>query len=120
MGTYSYAYDANKNRTAEAITGPMSDYGYAAAYDAEDRLVEWERSDGQQDQSWLLTPAGDWDRFTEETTAQSRTHNDAHAQRRARTDGGRRAGASARRQGQPDGRPPTTWGGRSSGTGTTR
>ncbi len=71
----------NKNRTAETITGVMSDYGYdtgPAGYDAEDRLVNWERSDGQQDQDWLLTAVGDWDQFTQETTTQSRTHNAVH------------------------------------------
>ncbi len=81
VGTYSYAYDANKNRTSETITGVMSDYGYStgpAGYDAEHRLVNWERSDGLLDQDWLLTAVGDWDQFTEEATTQTRTHNDVH------------------------------------------
>ena len=37
VGTYSYSYDANGNRTAEAIGGAMGGYGYdtgPSGYDA--------------------------------------------------------------------------------------
>ena len=81
VGTYSYSYDANKNRTAEAIAGTMSGYGYdtgPAGYDAEDRLVNWDRADGQLDQSWDLSAVGDWDQFTENQATEARTHNAVH------------------------------------------
>ncbi len=81
VGTYSYSYDINKNRTAETINGVMSGYGYAtgpAGYDNEDRLVNWDRSDGQLDQDWTLSAVGDWDRYTENATVENRTHNAVH------------------------------------------
>ena len=50
VGNYSYAYDANKNKTAETITGTLSNYGFGAnnstVYDDENRLTAWKRSDG--------------------------------------------------------------------------
>ena len=61
--TYSYTWDVNKNKTAESITGVMSGYGFsvgANGYDAEDRLVNWDRSDANLDQAWDLSPVGDW------------------------------------------------------------
>ena len=81
VGTYSYGYDQNKNRTAEAIGGAMSGYGYdtgPSGYDAEDRLVNWDRADGGLDQSWDLSAAGDWDGFTENATTETRAHNAVH------------------------------------------
>ena len=81
VGDYSYAYDVNKNRLSESIAGPMSGYGYDVGpngYDAEDRLVNWDRADGSLDQAWDLSPAGDWDRFIENADAQDRTHNAVH------------------------------------------
>jgi len=85
VGDYSYTWDANKNKTSEAITGVMSPYGFnsaagqqPAAYDADDRLVAWNRNDGNLDQAWTLTPVGDWDLFTEEAVTQDRSHGPAH------------------------------------------
>ena len=81
VGDYSYTYDANKNRLSESITGVMSSYGYdvgASGYDDEDRLINWERDDGQLDQAWNLSAVGDWDSFTEEGVVQARTHNAVH------------------------------------------
>ena len=81
VGDYSYTYDANKNRLSESITGVMSGYGYDAGpsgYDDEDRLVNWERDDGNLDQAWNLSAVGDWDSFTEEGVVQNRTHNAVH------------------------------------------
>jgi len=79
--TYSYTWDVNKNKTAESITGVMSGYGFsvgANGYDAEDRLVNWDRSDANLDQAWDLSPVGDWDSFTENASVQNRTHGPTH------------------------------------------
>ena len=81
VGDYSYTYDANKNRLSESITGVMSPYGYdttPAGYDADDRLIAWQRDDGQLDQAWNLSAVGDWDQFTENASTQTRTHNAVH------------------------------------------
>ena len=82
VGTYSYTWDANKNKTAETITdNPITGYGFSTGstgYDEEDRLVAWNRDDTNKDQSWDLSLVGDWDSFTEEATTQYRTHGAAH------------------------------------------
>lgn len=81
IGTYSYGWDANKNKTSETITGTMSGYGATvgtSGYDDEDRLVNWERDDTNLDQSWNLSLVGDWDSYTENTAVQNRTHGDTH------------------------------------------
>ncbi|WP_164104129.1 RHS repeat-associated core domain-containing protein [Candidatus Laterigemmans baculatus] len=81
IGTYSYGWDANKNKTSESISGTLAGYGFtvgASGYDTEDRLVNWERSDSALDQSWNLSLVGDWNSITENTVAQARTHGDAH------------------------------------------
>ena len=44
----------------------------------EDRLVNWERDDGQLDQAWNLSAVGDWDSYTENAAVQTRTHNAVH------------------------------------------
>ncbi|TWT74868.1 hypothetical protein [Allorhodopirellula solitaria] len=56
----------------------MSDYGFTASYDAEDRLTGWDRADANLDQSWNLTPVGDWQKFTKNSVVQNRTHGPAH------------------------------------------
>ena len=46
IGTYSYAWDANKNKTAETITGVMSRFSFstgASGCDDEDRLTSYTR-----------------------------------------------------------------------------
>jgi RHS repeat-associated protein len=81
VGVYGYSYDANKNLTAETITGPMSPWGFSTGtggYDLENRLTNWSRTDGNKTQAWTLSLAGDWDSFTENGTAQSRVHGGAH------------------------------------------
>ena len=81
VGTYAYSYDANRNRTDETISGAMSDFGYAVGpggYDDEDRLVNWDRDDGNLDQSWNLSAVGDWDAYTENASTETRTHNAVH------------------------------------------
>ncbi|TWT80304.1 tRNA3(Ser)-specific nuclease WapA precursor [Planctomycetes bacterium CA13] len=73
--------DANKNKTSETITGTMSGYGFnvgTSGYDDEDRLVNWNRSDSNLDQSWNLSLVGDWNNFTENASVQSRTHGPTH------------------------------------------
>jgi len=81
IGDLGYTWDANKNKTAESITGVMSGYGFAVGpngYDAKDRLINWSRSDSQLNQQWALSPVGDWNTFTETASSQSRTHGLAH------------------------------------------
>ncbi|XZE56132.1 RHS repeat domain-containing protein [Planctomycetaceae bacterium SH139] len=73
----SYGWDHNKNKTSESITGTMSGFGFtvgSSGYDTEDRLVNWERSDTNLDQSWNLSLVGDWDSITENSSTQNRTH----------------------------------------------
>ena len=51
---FGYTYDANKNKTSEAISGTMANYGFSpsggtgAAYDNEDRLTTGTGRTGQQ------------------------------------------------------------------------
>ena len=83
VGIYDYLYDANKNKTAETITGGgvMNNFGFdtgATGYDAENRLVNWNRTDGNQDQSWDLSLVGDWDQFSNEGDSTTYEHNAAH------------------------------------------
>ncbi|WP_235909042.1 RHS repeat-associated core domain-containing protein [Roseiconus nitratireducens] len=78
IGNLSYTWDDNHNKTSETITGTMSGYGFTATYDAEDRLTGWDRADAALDQSWNLTPVGDWQSFTENSVVQNRTHGPAH------------------------------------------
>jgi len=78
---YSYSYDANKNKTGETITGVLQPYGFstgAAGYDNANRLVAWDRTDGNKNQSWTLTGTGDWSQFVDTGTTQTRTHNNVH------------------------------------------
>lgn len=85
VGTYTYAYDANNNKTAETITGAgaFNNFGFTVptnptqGYDAEDRLVAWDRDDGVN-HSWNLSLVGDWDSYDDGTGPVSRTHNDVH------------------------------------------
>ncbi len=82
--TLDYSYDANKNKTAEVIdggTGTMSQWGFSVPgtdYDDDDRLVNWNRDDGNQDQSWNLSLVGDWNTFSEEAVTETRAHNGVH------------------------------------------
>ena len=84
LGSYSYTWDVNKNKTAETITGPLVSYSFTTApgatsndgYDAEDRLINYNR--GTLSQAWNLSPEGDWNTFTENGTVQTRTHGPAH------------------------------------------
>jgi len=79
IGTYSYTWDANKNKTSETITGALAAYSFttgANGYDAEDRLTSYTR--GSLNQQWGLSLEGDWNTFAENGVVQNRTHGPAH------------------------------------------
>ena len=78
IGNLGYTWDANLNKTSETIGGVMSGYGFTAGYDDEDRLTSWDRSDTTLDQVWNLSPVGDWNSITQNTTVQNRTHGPVH------------------------------------------
>ena len=81
IGDLTYTWDANKNKTGEAISGTMSGYGFASSgttYDFEDRLTAHARTSSTFSQSWSLTSVGDWSSVTTNGTAQSRTHGPTH------------------------------------------
>jgi RHS repeat-associated protein len=81
IGNLTYGWDANKNKTSEGISGPMSGYGFnvgGSGYDSEDRLVNWQRSDNNLTQAWNLSLVGDWNSITENSQTQSRTHGPTH------------------------------------------
>ncbi|MEO1527314.1 MAG: RHS repeat-associated core domain-containing protein [Planctomycetota bacterium] len=81
IGNLSYGWDANKNKTRETITGTMSGYGFdvgTMGHNDDDQLVNWERDDTNLDQSWGLTPVGDWNSFIENGAVTTRSHNPAH------------------------------------------
>lgn len=81
LTSFSYTYDTNKNKTVESITSVLQPYGFstgASGYDNDDRLAAWARSDGNDNESWTLTNAGDWSQFVNASGAQTRTHNSVH------------------------------------------
>ena len=85
LGNLAYTWDVNKNKTAETITGVMSNYGFTAAgttYDFEDRLTGFRRAAASGpallSQSWSLSTVGDWNSVTTNGTAQTRTHGPTH------------------------------------------
>ena len=78
IGDLAYTWDVNHNKVSETIDGVMSGYGFTATYDAEDRLITYDRSNGNLDQVWDLTAVGDMSNVTTNTTVQARTHGPAH------------------------------------------
>jgi RHS repeat-associated protein len=81
LGSYTYTWDANKNKTGETITGQLANYGFStgtSGYDFEDRATTWNRTDGAKNQSWTLSLVGDWNSFTDADTTQTRTHGPTH------------------------------------------
>ena len=77
--SFSYTYDANKNKLTEGISSPMANYGFSSTtYDQADRLTAWNRTDGNLDQAWNLSLVGDWDTFTENLAQELRTHTTVH------------------------------------------
>ena len=77
--SFSYTYDANKNKLTEGISAPMANYGFnSTTYDQADRLTVWNRTDGNLDQAWNLSLVGDWATFTENQVEELRTHTSVH------------------------------------------
>ena len=80
IGNLAYGWDVNKNKTSEAVSGTMSNYGFTiptSGYDNEDRLVTYNRTAGLS-QSWILSTVGDWNSVTTNGTSQTRTHGPTH------------------------------------------
>lgn len=85
IGTYSYTWDANKNKTKETISGQISGYSFDTTlgndpdgYDDEDRLTYFKRSNQANPQTWTLTDVGNWSSWSNFGTSQSRTHGNSH------------------------------------------
>jgi len=84
VGDYTYAWDANKNKTGETITGILDDFSFTTidgsddGYDDEDRVTRFKRSGTTNPQTWDLSLVGDWDSWSNFGTAQDRTHGPAH------------------------------------------
>ena len=77
VGTYTYAWDANKNKTSETITGTMAAYTSSMAFDDQNRLTAWNRTNSDA-QAWTLSPVNDWQSFTNNGAAVARTHGPTH------------------------------------------
>jgi len=56
----------------------MSGYGFTAGDVNDDRLTSWDRTDNNLDQSWNLSPVGDWTSTTQNSSVQNRTHGPVH------------------------------------------
>jgi len=86
IGTYTYSYDGNKNKTKETITGSSIDNksfdttlgSDADGYDDDDRLTYWERSDSGRKLEWTLTDVGNWSSLKLNGTSTSRLHSNSH------------------------------------------
>ncbi len=84
VANLAYTWDANKNKLSEGHSGvnaTVNGFGFNAAdttYDFEDRLTQWKRANGTENQSWNLTAVGDWQSFTRNGTATARTHGPTH------------------------------------------
>ena len=79
---FGYSYDANKRKTAET-DGVLPAYSQSfAAYDNEDRLIDWSRSGSggtlPQAQDWQLSLVGDWQETDRDGVVDTRDHNDVH------------------------------------------
>ncbi len=84
VANLAYTWDANKNKLSEVHSGvnaTVNGFGFNAAdtaYDFEDRLTQWKRANGTENQSWNLTSVGDWQSFTRNGTSTARTHGPTH------------------------------------------
>lgn len=77
---FGYSYDANKRKTAETDS-VLPTLGQTFAYDAENRLTAWSRTDGTtatDTQSWTLSLVGDWNSTTRNAVVENRTHTPVH------------------------------------------
>ena len=79
MNVFTYAYDANDNRTAEAngTNNPWSWTTGQNGYDAADRLIGWDRTNGDS-RLWDLSLVGDWDNVTRNGVPEPRQHDAVH------------------------------------------
>jgi RHS repeat-associated protein len=80
-GLFTYTYDANNNRTAETITGPLAAASWTTGengFDDDDRLVYRNQGNGDLVEEWELSLVGDWEQFTRNGVPESRTHGPAH------------------------------------------
>ena len=78
--TLTYTYDPNKNPTSETRSGVMAPYSWSTGptgYDDEDRLTNWQRTNGDT-QTWNLSPVHDWTSTTINGQLQTRTHGPGH------------------------------------------
>ncbi len=77
--SFTYTYDANKNKLTEGISAPMANFGFnSTSYDPADRLTAWNRTDGNLDHAWNLSLVGNWATFTENQLQQTRSHTNVH------------------------------------------
>jgi RHS repeat-associated protein len=81
--SFNYLYDANKRKTS-VIDASLPAWSQTFAYDAEDRLIDWNRVGGDvgvsaaTTQSWDLSLVGDWQSTTRDGIQENRLHNAAH------------------------------------------
>lgn len=81
------SYAARSDRTdifeksIETVTGVMTNWGFTiptGGHDNEDRLVNWQRNNGIDNQQWNLSLVADWTSTTINGSPELRTHDDAH------------------------------------------
>ena len=77
VGDYAYSWDENKNKTGETVTGAMTNFSSTMAFDNQNRLTAWNRTNGDT-QSWQLSPVNDWQSVTTNGSTQTRTHGPTH------------------------------------------
>ena len=78
----AYTYDVAKNPTSELRAGVMAPFSWSTGlnetgFDAQNRLTNWTRSNGES-QSWQLSPVNDWQSVTTNGVTQQRTHGPTH------------------------------------------
>jgi RHS repeat-associated protein len=77
---FTYVYDANKRKTVE-MDGVVAVGDQRFGYDQQDRLTAWRRgaeAAPATQQSWSLTPVGDWASTIRDGVVEARTHTDVH------------------------------------------
>jgi len=81
MDRFGYTYDRASNRLTRS-QALKSAYSETYHYDALDRLKDANRPGdsgaGRLDQSWTLSPTGNWSSFINAAATQTRTHNNAN------------------------------------------
>jgi RHS repeat-associated protein len=75
----AYTWDANKNKTGETdgLVNPYSWTTGIGGYDSIDRLIGWNRSNGNS-QQFNLSKVGDWNSVAINGITENRTHNAVH------------------------------------------